>query len=1462
MAQSTSKRKRTQTRTKPNKRPKYVDFSEGEPDDNSKLWEAECILEERIVKGTKKYHIKWRGTDPSTGKAWPATWEPEENANDELVADWLQRKAQRTAQEPGGSRGRSAQRAEAQTSRRIRNSRVIDICPESTTSDPSPLEPSTPSHNRAASRNLSRAANSPLGIATNSGRVLRVSPRIRIRRRGQSLERTKFERVSQLPLSQPPSTQEPTQAHSQETDLDHDGSQLISARPEPYSSGIVPDSQSSTGEASFIPITQQTEGINQKSTGSSRVLEDDGEEDLADDSGLLEIVQGAALQVISPTRSIPETIADTTVVDSQSQHQRVAAPGALELVQSLPQAGQVTTQDHRESETVQKPHTGALISTGHNTSSSDLLQQLQEHVPQTQTSTEAAENGPLEFVDIEEIPVSPRNSSALSDSQTSQTDRREANSDPLPIVTGASGEVTQPDAVQQLGGRDSSQPSLAERPVTDDDQSPSYSQYPITDFAQQAHSPSLASQPDCRIARCSSHQPAGVSATLEAQNSQALLTGPGAPNKTTSDPSYNRPHELVALPLNSQVCDNDLYKQLLTSKSIRSLSPASEAEPGPSYCLEEREQNAQVVSLEAVLSTQEDTADDIRITIEKDYAEDRANSESRHDSSQESPERPIQSLDHSSSPVPYPPSYSLKTQESQIPPRPYTPVPTSSASSMAGESSADIVKRQLEEALAKQMAENPYIPRKRPNRSSTGASVSVAEVSTTPAKASRLLRTAEQEGTRSPSAVPDRSPAMQVPTSLRTVAYAPSIPQAASPQDETMASTSGAHSETADADAEAAAATESAAPDVQPSVGSEDMDVSDADDEDSESLLNDDLQLAEQEFIIPLFIQGRQSDMYSQHIALKKDTLEKFLEGPHSVEPISQVEEILTYLRAIETHVDLVFAEAGSGLLNDEMSMTQAAHAAQFGIENSTKFRFLHKLFHHLRDSDIQKHIVLVTEKDDDALFNILETFCEAKNINYNMPTRGHRTDPTEVEGELQATIIPGNASPVMRPADLIICLDGFQDATQIRKKNWARSPEREVVPVIHLVIPRTVGHIERYIAPSLGPVERMHTILASLAHVRPDIGKAIDEDTPRDIVCASLVAEWLMDTTEGAEQSWPIPSIGSIKDVIEYQTQLSQPLANSPVPERIKRPLLDKEELDPSKRMRFTPQPQPVQSSGSDQNNETTRISDSMPSTAAYESNLQKRLAQLEEMYHTEREARRAEEKRFREHEEAWDKQQTVHENLAREYRLLLGKQQAAEKKLETLQSSNTTLTERLTTRTSELRSLEKQLEEQRATHLLSADAQIVEITKLRKDLATAHQEKEKAIKNAATTDNMLEYTRTAYQDAQKAAATANTRIADLEAQVTKLTHAASGQAVKLKTMHLDRNYEAQDRNIKALKAELGIVMKALQNKDEEITRLKSMGRPGVGTRGTSATPQPKIRSRAGSPSLVGGRLSNLRNG
>jgi hypothetical protein len=146
------------------------------------------------------------------------------------------------------------------------------------------------------------------------------------------------------------------------------------------------------------------------------------------------------------------------------------------------------------------------------------------------------------------------------------------------------------------------------------------------------------------------------------------------------------------------------------------------------------------------------------------------------------------------------------------------------------------------------------------------------------------------------------------------------------------------------------------------------------------------------------------------------------------------------------------------------------------------------------------------------------------------MPTESRQAHPYEVEGTLLVTIIPGDASPIIRPPDLIVCLDGVQEAAQIRKKDWAKSPERDVVSVIYPVIPRTVGHIARYISPNMDHTELMHTILASLAQFRPDISRAVDEDTPHDTVCAAQVADWLVESTEDENLTWPLPSIGSVK--------------------------------------------------------------------------------------------------------------------------------------------------------------------------------------------------------------------------------------------------------------------------------------------------------------------------------------------
>lgn len=924
-----------------------------------------------------------------------------------------------------------------------------------------------------------------------------------------------------------------------------------------------------------------------------------------------------------------------------------------------------------------------------------------------------------------------------------------------------------------------------------------------------------------------------------------------------------------------------------------SLAPHSQPPRSTGQSTQSREQNAQIVQTSVYLSTQEDATQGLFQTAEAEDTVIQLRSSSRHDSSQETPERSRKSTGLSSSSVPQLPNHSLGTFDSNVPPRLTTPVPTSSASIMASQDTAKAVEQNLKDLMAKKQAENPFTPsRRRLGRATMSpAATVVSEI---------------QEGTRSPSAVPDRAPVPRVQTSLRTVVSANSrdMPVDKTPKETATILDATAHPEqnivlqpeqavtvwpkqtVASPPEEAVSVTKVKEPDEQPrnssSTGDEDEGLSDteglaepsgkpvegqiddeelSDADDSESLLNDDLSLERDEYIVPLSIDGRQSSMLVEYITQKKVLLEGFLDDPMGFVPFAEVVGVLEYLKAIETHVDLVFAEAQS---TDMYSTTQVEHAAQFGLDNSVKFRFLHTLFHNLRDH--QKHIVLVIEKNNEALFSIIETFCRAKFINYGMPTKGKQADPTRVEGDLLVTILSSDESPIIRAADLVICLDGVQRAEQIRRKTWSAAPGlgSGVAPIIHLVIPRAVGHVERYISSGLGKRERVHTILASLAQMRGEIGKAVDEDTPRATIAAAQVADWLVAESKNKEMHWPLPSIGSVKDVIEFQTQMSQAsMTASPAPERTKRPL-DNEDFDSAKRMRFTPQRHVIPAPGVDVGNEVTHVSDSMPGTAVDEvAKLQEQVARLGEAYRQERAARKAAEQRFREHEAIWDKQQTIHENQARDYRVLVTTNKSLETKFEKARRDIETLRERLASQTSEIQILSVQLEEQRKTSLLDEDEKIIEITRLRKDYAQAQVERERALKSAQTSEDLTEYTKEQYRTAKGAASIAELRISSLEAENTKLAQQASGEAARLKGLHHDRYVQHLEQQLKSETASSANLKKILAQKEEENLRLRNAGagRVGVGTRASSATPQPtKTRSRAASP--LGGRLSSLRNG
>lgn len=289
---------------------------------------------------------------------------------------------------------------------------------------------------------------------------------------------------------------------------------------------------------------------------------------------------------------------------------------------------------------------------------------------------------------------------------------------------------------------------------------------------------------------------------------------------------------------------------------------------------------------------------------------------------------------------------------------------------------------------------------------------------------------------------------------------------------------------------------------------------------------------------------------------------------------------------------------------------------------------------------------------------------------------------------------------------------------------------------------------------------------------------------------------------------------------------------------------------------MRLTPQPQ----SSNNTAHEVTHISDSMPGTAATEASLRKQLAQAEETYKRNTAALEAEVHELREREVTWDKQQTKHEILISEHRDLVGKFKILEKNLETEKKNNETLHKRNAERTTEARQITVQLEEQRATHILSEDEKVAEITRLRKELSATTEQKDRALRNAESTNKLLEYTNDVRRDAEQAASSSQSTIAVLTAANVSLEKKASGEAAKLKALHLNQVHDSLKQQLRRANNEIGILKKTLLQREDELARekMRGTGRMGVGTRAQSVTPQPRIRSRAGSP--MGGRVSNLR--
>lgn len=618
----------------------------------------------------------------------------------------------------------------------------------------------------------------------------------------------------------------------------------------------------------------------------------------------------------------------------------------------------------------------------------------------------------------------------------------------------------------------------------------------------------------------------------------------------------------------------------------------------------------------------------------------------------------------------------------------------------------------------------------------------------------------------------------------------------------------------------------------------------DNDEDDTHSLLDDDLQLQPEEHIVPLPMHGRQLDMLTHEIQRDKDLVQDFLKNAQRYDDTVKLEKLFQRLRAVETHVDLIWAEADSS-----SQLTSAMTQSLWDSDSCVKFRFLGALLSALREHDLNG--IVVIEKYDLRLLGMVEKFLRGKDISYKFPAKGRMSDSSLMAETLTITILSAEETFIMSPPDFIVCLDGTLNASRIRTKRWATNPDRSPIPVFELVVPRSVSHIERYISPALSPKRRMHTLFATLAQVHDYIGQPM-VNSPSAIDAAAMVAEYIIALGEDQLPEWPLPPIGSIKSVIEFSSQHSQEAMPSPPPaggfKASKRPL-DSEPLDPAKRVRLTPQPP---SSVASNENEVTHISDSMPGTAVVVSKLQEQLNQEQAM-------RKASDKRAGQFEAALDRRHNDYEDLKMKYRQALGQIDGAN-------NAKDKAIERLDTKLAELKVVRTEYDEQQQLQLASEDDKIAEIARIRQQLTDTKALEERALKKAESAERTLEYIKEQYREASDRATELNTQNTKLTKDLAIAEKKASKQAVERKSEHWNKVYQMMDRKVEDLENRIRISDRIIAQKEEEIARL-AKPRTGYGTRGGSVPRSPQVRgsgSRAASPSAstTRDRVSQIRNG
>ena len=289
---------------------------------------------------------------------------------------------------------------------------------------------------------------------------------------------------------------------------------------------------------------------------------------------------------------------------------------------------------------------------------------------------------------------------------------------------------------------------------------------------------------------------------------------------------------------------------------------------------------------------------------------------------------------------------------------------------------------------------------------------------------------------------------------------------------------------------------------------------------------NEDLtkpRLGPMEFVVPLQLDPRMRDYYTDEIAKKQTRLQTFIDPSESDtaqdgnQLYKAMKGLVEDLRNAVSHTDLL---AKGAMTQMETSPTAQAEWAPLC---SAKFKFLRMFFEEARDVD--SHIMILTRST--PLLDILAKFLEGLRISYRKPGLTGDREFSSEESAIRVSLLTigkGGKDLFLARPDLILAIDDTLSVQSEPVQALRSHKAGKLCPVVHLLVANSSEHINRCLPPTTDKVGRLRALVSCAYSLRHEVGIS---QAPDPFVCAKEVATYLQ--VGDFETQWRLPSIDPI---------------------------------------------------------------------------------------------------------------------------------------------------------------------------------------------------------------------------------------------------------------------------------------------------------------------------------------------